>query len=92
MQVEVDKSHIVKFNSKKYCSLMNDGSYFSYLVNTMTGSNLQEILDLKKSQMVMNDAGKLRVECVYNERCSECKIYKNYVTRKNMFNTDEKTA
>ena len=36
---------VVKFGNGNYCSLINDGSHFSYLVNTLNGDGLEEALE-----------------------------------------------
>lgn len=87
---EKTASHIVKFGGSEYCSLINDGSYFSFLVNTLNGDELKAALEEKKKEMRMNISTELRIRCPFNKRCETCYINEDYKVRKSIKNKDSK--
>ena len=81
---------VVKFGNGNYCSLINDGSHFSYLVNTLNGDGLEEALELKKMHMRMNDGSDLRIKCPFNMKCNNCYINKDFEERIKIKDVDSK--
>lgn len=80
-------------NNEPVCYLMDDGSYFSKLVNEAIGKQLEENLELKKRYALLKNSKKLNSTICdkkskpdKNEEirleCDNCQIHKDYELRR----------
>lgn len=87
------KDHILKYKGKEFCVLVDGGTYWDKLINEREGSDLVDIVELKKKEMLMEDGEVLRKLCNKTNRyragewtppanCEECGLYQDYNKRR----------